>query len=308
MENIREVIIIGSGPAGLTAAIYTARANLNPLVIAGVTFGGQLMQTTEVENFPGFPEGIMGPDLMQNFIKQAKRFGAEMVYRDATEVELGGEIKKVWVGEQEYQARSIIIATGAEPKKLGLESEDKYWGKGVSSCATCDGAFYRDKVVAVVGGGDSAVEEATFLTRFASKVYMIVRRGELRASKIMQDRALNHEKIEIIWNVEVEEVLGDGDVVTGLKLKGDGAKDREELPLSGMFLGIGHIPNIELVADTITQDEMGYLQVEKGTYSNIDGVFIAGDVNDHHYRQAITAAGMGCQAAIDTERWLEGQE
>lgn len=308
MQDVKEVIIIGSGPAGLTAAIYTARANLKPLVIAGLTFGGQLMQTTEVENYPGFPEGIMGPELMQNFIDQAKRFGTEMIYKDATKVDLDGEIKKVWVGEEEYHAKAVIIATGAEPRKLGLESEDKYWGKGVSSCATCDGAFYREREIAVVGGGDSAVEEAVFLTRFASKVHMIVRRDELRASKIMQDRAINHDKIEIHWNTEVEEVLGDEQVVTALKLKGEGAKDLPELKVDGMFLAIGHIPNISLVEGQIDQDDQGYLKVARGTYSNIDGVFIAGDVNDHHYRQAITAAGMGCQAAIDTEKWLESQE
>ncbi len=301
-----ELIIIGSGPAGLTAAIYASRANLKPLVIGGLKFGGQLMDTTEVENFPGFPEGIMGPELMQKFIEQAKRFGAEIIFKDVSKVDIKSEIKKVWVGDEVYQSKAIILATGAQPKKLGLDSEDKYWGKGVSSCATCDGAFFRGVEIAVVGGGDSAVEEATFLTRFASKVHLIVRKDSLRASKIMQDRATNHEKIEIHWNTEVQEVLGDGNKVTGLKLLNNKTNKSSELPLAGMFLAIGHIPNVKLVEGVINQDDLGYLETDSGsTYTNIDGVFVAGDVKDHKYRQAITAAGMGCMAAIDAERWLE---
>jgi thioredoxin reductase (NADPH) len=304
--SIHELIIIGSGPAGLTAAIYAARANLKPLVIGGLKFGGQLMDTTEVENFPGFPEGVMGPELMQKFIEQAKRFGSEIIFKDVSKVDIVGDIKKVWVGEEMYQSKAIILATGAEPKKLGLESEEKYWGKGVSSCATCDGAFFRGVEIAVIGGGDSAVEEATFLTRFASKVHLIVRKDSLRASKIMQDRAINHEKIQIHWNTEVKEVLGDGNKVTALKLFNNQTKKESELPLAGMFLAIGHIPNVNLVKGVINQDDLGYLETDSGsTYTNIDGVFVAGDVKDHKYRQAITAAGMGCMAAIDAERWLE---
>lgn len=301
-----ELIIIGSGPAGLTAAIYASRANLKPLVIGGLKFGGQLMDTTEVENFPGFPEGVMGPELMQKFIEQAKRFGAEIIFKDVSKVDIKSKIKKVWVGDEIYQSKAIILATGAHPKKLGLDSEDKYWGKGVSSCATCDGAFFRGVEIAVVGGGDSAVEEATFLTRFASKVHLIVRKDFLRASKIMQDRATNHEKIQIHWNTEVQEVLGDGNKVTGLKLLNNKSNKTSELPLAGMFLAIGHIPNVRLVEGILNQDELGYLQTDSGsTYTNIEGVFVAGDVKDHKYRQAITAAGMGCMAAIDAERWLE---
>lgn len=301
-----ELIIIGSGPAGLTAAIYASRANLKPLVIGGLKFGGQLMDTTEVENFPGFPEGIMGPELMQKFIEQAKRFGAEIIFKDVSKVDIQSDVKKVWVGEEIYESKAIILATGAQPKKLGLASEDKYWGKGVSSCATCDGAFFRGVEIAVVGGGDSAVEEATFLTRFASKVHLIVRKDSLRASKIMQDRATNHAKIQIHWNTEVQEVLGDGNKVTGLKLLNNKTNKSSELPLAGMFLAIGHIPNVKLVEGVINQDDLGYLETDSGsTYTNIDGVFVAGDVKDHKYRQAITAAGMGCMAAIDAERWLE---
>ena len=301
-----ELIIIGSGPAGLTAAIYASRANLKPLVIAGLKYGGQLMDTTEVENYPGFPEGVMGPELMQKFIDQATKFGAEIIYRDVSKVKLDQKIKKVWVGDEEYQSKAIILATGAQPKKLGLESEDKYWGKGVSSCATCDGAFFRDVEIAVIGGGDSAVEEATFLTRFASRVHLIVRKDSLRASKIMQDRVQNHEKIKIHWNTEVQEILGDGNKVSALKLINNKTNKVTELPVAGMFLAIGHIPNVNLVEGLIDQDELGYLETVSGTtYTNIEGVFVAGDVKDHRYRQAITAAGMGCMAAIDAERWLE---
>jgi len=307
MQNqTREIIIIGSGPAGLTASIYSARANLKPLVIAGFPHGGQLMKTTEVENYPGFPEGILGPELIQKLITQAEKFGSEIIYKNVSKVDLKGKIKKIWVGENLYQAKAVILATGAEPKRLGLESEAKYWSKGVSSCATCDGAFFRNVEVSVVGGGDSAVEEALFLTRFASKVHLIVRSGSLKASKIMQERVLNHKKIQIHWNTEVQEVLGDENKVTGLKLLNNKTNTISELPISVMFLAIGHIPNVNLVEGVLDQNKQGYLETQAGsTYSNIDGVFIAGDVKDHKYRQAITASGMGCMAAIDAERWLE---
>ena len=306
MKHIHELIIIGSGPAGLTSAIYAARGNLKPIVIAGLKYGGQLMDTTEVENFPGFPDGIMGPELMQKFFEQATRFGADIIHKDATKVDISGDVKKVWVGDEVYESKAIILATGAQPRKLGLESEDKYWGKGVSSCATCDGAFFRNVEVAVIGGGDSAAEEATFLTRFASKVHLIVRKDSLRASKIMQKRVLESDKIEVHWNSEVLEVLGDENRVTRLKLLNNKTKKESEIPLSAMFLAIGHIPNVNLVEGVLEQNELGYLETQAGsTYSNIDGVFVAGDVKDHKYRQAVTAAGMGCMAAIDAERWLE---
>ncbi|KXK25723.1 MAG: Thioredoxin reductase [candidate division WS6 bacterium OLB20] len=304
MSDIHNVIIIGSGPAGLTSAIYTARANLKPLVFAGLEFGGQLMTTTEVENFPGFPEGIVGPELMQHMIKQAKRFGAEIVHQNVSKVDFSGEVKRVWVGADEYKARSVILATGASPRKLGLPSEQEFWGKGVSSCATCDGAFYRDKVVSVIGGGDSAMEEATFLTRFASKVYVIHRRGEFRASKIMQDRVLNNPKIQVIWNTEVLEVKGQ-DVVGSLRLKNTETGEESDLAVDGMFLAIGHIPNTKFLGDAVELDDQGYIVVKDKTHTSVEGVFVGGDVNDHRYRQAITAAGMGCMAAIDLERWLE---
>lgn len=301
-----ELIIIGSGPAGLTAAIYAARANLKPIVIAGLKYGGQLMDTTEVENFPGFPEGIQGPELMQRFIDQATRFGAELVYKNVSKLELRGKVKKVFVGDTQYQSRAVILSTGAEPRKLGLPSEEKYWGSGVSSCATCDGAFFRNVEVAVVGGGDSACEEALFLTRFASKVHMIVRRDELRASKIMRDRVTTHKQIEIHWFSEILEILGDDKKVTGLRLLNNQTKEESDLSVSAMFLGIGHIPNIALVDGVVDKDDLGYLTtLAHSSYTNIDGVFVAGDVKDHVYRQAITAAGMGCMAAIDAERWLE---
>ncbi|KXK10001.1 MAG: Thioredoxin reductase [candidate division WS6 bacterium OLB21] len=307
MADIHNVVIIGSGPAGLTAAIYLARANLKPVVIAGLEFGGQLMNTTEVENFPGFPEGIMGPELMQKMLKQAERFGAEIKFINADKVDFSSDEKKVYSGEQVFNARSIVLATGASPKKLNLESESKYWGKGVSSCATCDGAFYKGKVVAVVGGGDSAMEEALFLTRFASKVYVIHRRNEFRASQIMQDRVLKHEKIEPIWDSEVVEVLGNENIVTGLRLKNIQTSKESELSVDGMFLGIGHIPTTSFLQGSVDLDEQGYIKVSDNTHTNIEGVFVAGDVHDHKYRQAITAAGMGCMAALDVEKWLESK-
>lgn len=304
-NSVRNVIIIGSGPAGLTAGIYTARANLQPLLLGGVEFGGQLMTTTVVENYPGFPEGINGPELMQTMIKQAERFGTEIIYRNVDSVDFSGEIKKVFVDETEYQSHSIILATGASPRKLNLESETKYWGKGVSSCATCDGAFYKEKVVAVIGGGDSAMEEASFLTRFASKVYIIHRRDQFKASKIMQDRVLKNKKIEVVWNSEVKEVLGDGKVVTGLKLMNLKDNKESELKTDGMFLAIGHIPNTSFLNGAVEVDEQGYIEIIDHTHTSVEGVFVAGDVHDMHYRQAITAAGFGCMAAIDLERWLE---
>lgn len=307
MADIHNVVIIGSGPAGLTAAIYLARANLKPVVIAGLEFGGQLMNTTEVENFPGFPEGIMGPELMQKMLKQAERFGAEIKFINADKVDFSSDEKKVYSGEQVFNARSIVLATGASPKKLNLESESKYWGKGVSSCATCDGAFYKGKVVAVIGGGDSAMEEALFLTRFASKVYVIHRRNEFRASQIMQDRVLKHEKIEPIWDSEVVEVLGNENIVTGLRLKNIQTSKESELSVDGMFLGIGHTPTTSFLQGSVDLDEQGYIKVSDNTHTNIEGVFVAGDVHDHKYRQAITAAGMGCMAALDVEKWLESK-
>jgi len=304
MADMHNVIIVGSGPAGLTAGIYTARANLQPLIFAGLEFGGQLMTTTDVENFPGFPEGIVGPELMQNMIKQAERFGADVKHQNITKVDFSGEVKRLWANDEEYHARGVILATGASPRKLGLESEDAFWGKGVTSCATCDGAFYKDKVVSVVGGGDSAMEEASFLTRFASKVYIIHRRSEFRASKIMQERVLQNEKIEVLWNTDVAEVLGD-DVVTGVRLKDAETGDEREIETDGFFLAIGHIPNTKFLGDQVELDDQGYIIVKNNSRTSVDGVFVGGDVNDHRYRQAVTAAGMGCMAALDLEKWLE---
>lgn len=306
--SVREVIIIGSGPSGLTAAIYTARANLKPLVIEGAAAGGQLMTTTEVENYPGFADGIMGPELMDQFRKQAARFDAEFITDDVTRVELDGDIKKVFVGETEYQAKTIIISTGAKAKMIGLESEQKLLGYGVSTCATCDGFFYSGHNIAVVGGGDSALEEALFLTRFADSVTLIHRRDELRASKIMQDRARNNEKIIFRYNEEVIEVLGDTKV-SGLKLRNTVSGEESLLDVTGLFVAIGHTPNTSLFEGVLDTDEMGYLETQgKSTATNIPGVFAAGDVADHVYRQAITAAGTGAMAAIEAERYIEALE
>lgn len=301
---MNDLIIIGSGPAGLTAAIYAARANLKPIVFAGLEFGGQLMGTTLVENFPGFVDGIDGPVLMQNMMKQAEKYGAKIEYINVESVEFNTPIKKVVAAGKEYQARAVIIATGASARKLGIESEAKYWGRGVSTCATCDGAFYKEKVVAVVGGGDSAIEEATFITRFASKVYLIVRRNELRASQIMQDKIKANPKVEIIWNSEVKEVLGDGKLVNALKLFNNNENKESELKVDGLFLAIGHIPNTKIFQGILDLDEEGYLIVKDNTKTKYEGVFVAGDVKDRSYRQAITAAGMGCMAALDAERFL----
>lgn len=302
-----KVVIIGSGPAGLTAAIYTARADLRPLMIEGMERGGQLMLTTDVENFPGFPDGVMGPELMESFRKQAERFDTRIMSSDVTKVDFSSRPFKIWVDDDEYQADSVIISTGASARWLGIESETRLRGHGVSACATCDGFFFRDKEIAVVGGGDSAAEEAIFLTKFASKVYLIHRRDELRASKIMAKRVLEHDKIQVIWDTVVEEVLGE-ELVTGLRLLNRVTKETSELPVEGLFLAIGHDPNTKIFQGQVELDDQGYIVIGENTMTSVPGVFAAGDVTDHVYRQAITAAGMGCQAAIDAERWLDDQE
>jgi len=300
-----KVIIIGSGPAGLTAAIYAARANLNPLVIAGLAPGGQLINTTEVENFPGFPEGIMGPELMQNMIKQAERFGTKFIYDVVKEVDFTGSVKKLMVGSDVYEADSVILATGSSYRMLGLESEKKFFGRGVSTCATCDGAFYKEKIVAVIGGGDSAMEESNFLTKFAKKVYIIHRKKEFKASKIMQQRVLSNPKIEIIWNSEVTEILGEN-LVNGVKTKNVIDSKESTVTVDGVFLAIGHTPNTGFLVNHVELDEKGYIKVTEGhTKTTIPGVFVAGDVYDFHYQQAITAAGMGCMSALDAQHYLE---
>jgi thioredoxin reductase (NADPH) len=301
----RNVIIIGSGPAGLTAAVYTARANLEPLMFEGLGAGGQLMLTTDVENYPGFPEGILGPELMGRFRDQAARFGTEFVTADVDRVDFSARPFGVWVGGNEHRADAIIISTGANANMLGLESEERLLGHGVSTCATCDGFFFRNQNIAVVGGGDSAIEEATFLTRFADKVTVIHRRKELRASKIMQDRAFANPKIDWRWNSTVEEVLGNGRV-TGLRLRDTESGELSDLDVNGVFVAIGHSPNTQLFRGQLDLDENGYILTNGGsTRTSVEGVFAAGDVQDHVYRQAITAAGSGCMAAIDAERYLE---
>jgi len=299
----RKVVIIGSGPAGLTAAIYAARANLEPLVIAGNVPLGQLMITSDVENYPGFPHGIQGPELMAHFREQAERFGSTIIDKDATRVDFAERPFRIWVGEDEYRADTVIVATGASALWLGLPSEEEFRGKGVSACATCDGFFFRGREVAVVGGGDTALEEATFLTRFADKVTMLVRRDEFRGSKIMQDRAERDPKIEILFNQEVTEVKGEM-TVTGVIVRDTVSGELSELPVQGMFVAIGYKPNTDLFADQLRVGPGGYLEIVGETGSGIDGVFVAGDVHDSHYRQAVTAAGDGCKAAIDAERWL----
>ncbi|HET9859466.1 MAG TPA: thioredoxin-disulfide reductase [Nocardioidaceae bacterium] len=305
-QDVRNVIIIGSGPAGYTAAVYAARANLAPLVFEGsVTAGGALMNTTEVENFPGFRDGIMGPQLMDEMRAQAERFGAELVADDVTAVDLTGELKVVKnsVGE-EFRARAVVLAMGSGYRKLGLEHEDRLSGHGVSWCATCDGFFFRDQHIAVVGGGDSAIEEATFLSRFASKVTLIHRRDELRASKIMQDRAFADPKIDFAWNSAVETIHGD-DKLTGLTLVDTVTGEKRELDATGLFIAIGHDPRSELLHGQVRLDEEGYVLVDHpATRTNMPGVFACGDLVDHHYRQAVTAAGTGCAAALDAERYL----
>jgi thioredoxin reductase (NADPH) len=300
----RKVVIIGSGPAGLTAAIYAGRANLEPLVVAGNTPMGQLMITSDVENYPGFPEGIQGPELMQKFREQAERFGATLVEKDATKVELGERPFRIWIGADEYLADAVIVATGASALWLGLPSEEEFRGRGVSACATCDGFFFRGREIAVVGGGDTALEEATFLTRFADKVTMLVRRNEFRGSRIMQDRAMRDPKIDVLFNKEVVEVKGEM-TVNALTLRDTVTGETSELAVQGLFIAIGYKPNTDLFAGQLKIGPGGYLDVVDGeTGSGIEGVFVAGDVHDHHYRQAVTAAGDGCKAAIDAERWL----
>jgi thioredoxin reductase (NADPH) len=299
------VLIVGSGPAGLTAALYAARANLHPIVIEGAEAGGQLMLTTEVENYPGFPTGILGPELMGKMREQAARFGAEFVTANASKVDLSGSPFHAWVDDEQYSGKSLIISTGAKAKMLGLDSERKLLGRGVSTCATCDGFFFRSKALAVVGGGDSALEEAIFLTRFATKVTIVHRRDRLRASKVMQDRAYANPKIDFAWNSVVEEVQGD-DAVCGIRLRNIEDNTESVLDVAGVFVAIGHLPNTELFEGQVGMDEAGYILVDQpGTATSVEGVFAAGDAVDHIYRQAVTAAGTGCAAAIDAERWLE---
>ncbi|WP_406073782.1 thioredoxin-disulfide reductase [Micromonospora sp. NBC_01638] len=312
MDEVRNLIIIGSGPAGYTAAVYAARANLKPLIIEGVQSGGALMTTTEVENFPGFADGILGPELMDNMRKQAERFGAEFLTDDVTRVELvdtgdagSGAVSTVWVGDNAYRARSIILSTGSAWRPLGVPGEQEYLGHGVSSCATCDGFFFRNQQIVVVGGGDSAMEEASFLTRFAESVTIIHRRDSFRASKIMAERALSNEKIKVEWNSTVEEILGDDGKVTGVRVRNVHTGETKVLDVTGVFVAIGHDPRSELFRDQVEMDDEGYVKVQApSTRTNVPGVFAAGDVVDHTYRQAITAAGTGCAAALDAERFI----
>jgi thioredoxin reductase (NADPH) len=307
-DAIADVIIVGSGPAGYTAALYTARANLMPLVIEGQQFGGALMTTTEVENFPGFPDGITGPELMDNMRKQAEKFGARFISDDATAVDLVSNPKTVTVGTDVYRAKAVIISTGSRWRRLGIPGEDTLLGHGVSSCATCDGFFFRDQDIAVVGGGDSAMEEATFLTRFARSVTIVHRRDTLRASKIMQDRALGHDKIKFAWNSAPISVVGEHKV-EGLTVRNQLTGEESVLPVTGVFVAIGHDPANEIFRGQLDTDDEGYLLVQgRSSHTNLEGVFGAGDVVDHTYRQAITAAGSGCAAALDAERWLASVE
>tara|TARA_B110001454_G_C12723312_1_gene436606 strand:+ start:24241 stop:25185 length:945 start_codon:yes stop_codon:yes gene_type:complete len=309
MIHVENVIIIGSGPAGLTAAIYAARANLKPLMIEGEEAGGQLMITTDVENFPGFEHGLPGPDLIAVMRNQAKRFETRFITKNVTKVDFSKRPFKVWIRDQEYQAKTIIISTGAKAKLLGLPSEKQYMSRGVSACATCDGAFFRNVNVGVVGGGDTAMEEANFLTRFASKVYIFHRRDSFRASKIMVERAMKNPKIEVVWNSEITEVLGDGKKMNAVIVNDTKTNQKRQMALDGLFIAIGHKPNTDLFQGILDMDETGYLKTKPGsTYTNIEGVFASGDVQDPVYRQAITAAGTGCMASIDAERWLEAQE
>lgn len=307
-QKVENVIIIGSGPAGLTAAVYAARANLNPLMIEGEEAGGQLMITTEVENFPGFAHGVTGPELVSIMRKQAERFGTRYITRNVSKVDFTTRPFKVFVGNELHLAESVIISTGASAKYLGLPSEKQYMNRGVSACATCDGAFFKNVEVAVVGGGDTAMEEANFLTRFATKVYIIHRSDNFKASKIMLERAQKNPKIEFITYMTIEEVIGDGKSVTSIRLKSTKTGDMTVKNIQGVFVAIGHQPNTKLFNGILDLNEVGYIKTKPGTtYTNIDGVFAAGDVQDSVYRQAITAAGTGCMAAIDCERWLESQ-
>jgi thioredoxin reductase (NADPH) len=304
VSTVHELVIVGSGPSGLTAAVYAGRANLAPVLFEGIAAGGQLMLTTEVENFPGFPDGILGPELMMKFREQAGRFGTEFVTADVDRVDFSTRPFGVWVGDTEYRARSVIVSTGASARMLGLESEARLLGHGVSTCATCDGFFFRDKPLGIVGGGDSAIEEALFLTKFATKVVVIHRRDELRASKIMQDRAFANDKIEFRWNSEVAEIVGDH-AVEHVVLRDTATGDTSTLDVQGLFVAIGHDPNTSLFAGQLDLDADGYIVTVPGsTRTSVEGVFAAGDVQDHVYRQAITAAGSGCMAAIEAERWL----
>jgi thioredoxin reductase (NADPH) len=301
------ILIVGSGPAGYTAAIYAARAGLEPVVVAGLAFGGQLMITTDVENYPGYPEGVTGPAMMEDLQKQAERFGSRLIFEDATSVDLSARPFRVETDDASFTADSVIVATGASARWLEIESEQRFVNLGVSACATCDGALYRDKAIAVVGGGDTAMEEALFLTRFGTRVTVIHRRAELRASKIMQQRALSHEKIDFAWDSEVDEVLGD-EFVTGVRLKNVKTGALQELAVEGLFIAIGHQPTTDLFKGQLELDGAGYVKVQPGTTrTSLEGVFACGDVSDSIYRQAVTAAGTGCMASIDAERWLAEQ-
>jgi thioredoxin reductase (NADPH) len=308
-EDARELIIIGGGPAGYTAALYAARANLQPLVIEGFAWGGQLMITSDVENYPGYADGIMGPAMMQDFRRQAERFGAEFLTDDVTKLEFAEHPFRVWVGDREFSAESVIVATGATARQLGLDTERTLQGRGVSYCAVCDAAFFREKEVVVVGGGDSAMEEAIFLTKFATKVSLVHRRNDFRASQIMLDRARANEKIDFVTPAIVEEVLSEGGQTSGVRLRDLDTGDTRELAAQGLFVAIGHDPNTKLFLDQLDHDEAGYLVTKPGsTETNVEGVFAAGDVVDHTYRQAVTAAGTGAMAALDAERWLAARE
>ena len=307
--DTRELIIIGGGPYGYTAALYAARANLQPLVIEGFAWGGQLMITSDVENYPGYPDGIMGPAMMQDFRRQAERFGAEFLTDDVSKVDFTEHPLRVWVGDNEYTSESVIVATGASARQLGLESERTLQGRGVSYCAVCDAAFFRDKQVVVVGGGDSAMEEAVFLTKFATKVSLVHRRNEFRASQIMLDRARNNEKIEFITPYVVDEVLAENGQTAAVRLRDLDTDETREVPADGLFVAVGHDPNTKLFLEQLDHDEAGYLVTKPGsTETNREGVFAAGDVVDHTYRQAVTAAGSGAMAALDAERWLAARE
>ncbi|HLE38126.1 MAG TPA: thioredoxin-disulfide reductase [Acidimicrobiia bacterium] len=302
-----KLIIIGSGPAGLTAAVYAARAALEPLLIEGIAAGGQLMLTTDVENYPGFPDGVMGPEMMELFRKQADRFGTRFLTADVSRVDFSQHPFRVWVDDEEHRAEAVIISTGASARWLAVPGEEKLRGHGVSACATCDGFFFKEREVVVAGGGDSAMEEALFLTKFASKVTVVHRRDEFRASKIMAHRVMKHPKIDVRWNAAIVEVLGE-ESVTGVRLRDTVTAAVDDFPTEGVFVAIGHTPNTELFAGQLELDSRGYLRTFTGTATSVEGVFGAGDVVDSTYRQAVTAAGMGCQAAIDAERWLESQE
>jgi thioredoxin reductase (NADPH) len=307
-NDVREIIVIGGGPAAYTAALYSARANLNPLVIEGFAWGGQLMITSDVENYPGYPDGVLGPEMMQDLRRQAERFGTEFLTDDVTKVDFAERPFKVWVGEDEYRAEAVVVATGANARQLGLESEKKLQGRGVSYCAVCDAAFFKERDIVVVGGGDSAMEEATFLAKFASKVTVIHRRDSFRASPIMVDRARSNEKIEFVLDSVVEEVVGD-DTVTGVRIRNINTDEQSDIPADGFFVAIGHDPNTALFRDQLDMDEAGYIETkDKSTETNVVGVFAAGDVQDHVYRQAVTAAGSGCMAALDAERFLAARE